>query len=137
MRRRSIRCLALLLAAFGVRSAGAQEMTTADVGRVFFQQYCASCHGSEGKGNGPVAETLKTPPPDLTMIAKRRGGRFPETEIAEMIDGRRNVRAHGSREMPVWGEQFVADAPGAQATQAHGRGQITLFLAYLRSIQQK
>lgn len=114
-----------------------QEVTVGDVGRGYFQQYCSGCHGLEGKGDGAFAAYLKAPPPDLTTLAKRRGGTFPETEVAQIIDGRKPMAAHGTTEMPIWGERFVSAAPGPQATQASARGQITLFVAYLRSIQQK
>jgi mono/diheme cytochrome c family protein len=117
--------------------APAQEVTVAEVGRGFFQQYCSGCHGPEGKGDGAFAAYLKAPPPDLTTIAKRRGGSFPETEVAQIIDGRKPMAAHGTAEMPIWGQRFVEAAPGAQGKQASARGQITLFVAYLRSIQQK
>lgn len=118
-------------------AARSQEITVADVGRGFFQQYCSGCHGLDGKGDGAFVAYLKVPPPDLTTIAKRRGGTFPETEIAEIIDGRRRLVAHGSSEMPIWGQRFADAAPSPQATLASGRGQVILLVAYLRSIQQK
>ena len=74
-----------------------------EAGRADYLRYCASCHGVDAHGKGPVAETLRTPPPDLTKIAKRHGGRLPAGEIAAFIDGRSVVSAHGPREMPVWG----------------------------------
>jgi mono/diheme cytochrome c family protein len=64
--------------------------------------FCASCHGESGKGEGPDADLLKQPPPDLTQIARRAGGTFPRDEVVRKIDGRTLVRAHGA-EMPVWG----------------------------------
>jgi hypothetical protein len=73
----------------------------------------------------------------LTTIAKRRGGTFPETEIAEMVAGRRVTPAHGTRDIPIWGQRFGQMAPESPATAASARGQIVLFVAYLRSIQQK
>lgn len=117
--------------------ARAAEPTVADVGRGSFEQYCSGCHGLEGKGDGPFVPYLKTPPPNLTTIAKRNGGTFPETKIAEIIDGRRLLPAHGTADMPIWGQVFVAAAPGPQGKEASSRGQITLLLAYLRSIQEK
>ena len=134
----SIVLAGLAAGALGVATrAAAQDATVADVGRGEFQQYCSGCHGLEGKGDGAFAAYLKAPPPDLTAIAKRRGGTFPETEVAQIIDGRRPMAAHGTAEMPIWGQRFVESAPAPQATQASARGQITLLVAYLRSIQQK
>ena len=118
-------------------SAQSQEITVAEVGRGFFQQYCSGCHGLEGKGNGAFAAYLKVPPPDLTLIAKRRGGNFPDTEIAEIVDGKRAVAAHGTREMPIWGQRFGEDASSSPAPLASARGQVLVLVAYLRSIQQK
>lgn len=133
--------IALAVLAFGAVGGSAraadEEKTVADVGREKFQQYCSSCHGVEGKGNGAFAEYLKAPPPDLTTIAMRRGGTFPETEVAQIIDGRKPMAAHGTAEMPIWGQRFVDAAPSGQGTQASARGQIILLVAYLRSIQQK
>lgn len=119
------------------KPAGSQETTIADVGHGFFEQYCSGCHGVDGKGDGAFVPYLKVPPPDLTTIAKRRGGSFPDTEIAEIIDGRRKFPAHGTPDMPIWGQRFAAAAPGPQAPRASARGQVMLFVAYLRSIQQK
>jgi mono/diheme cytochrome c family protein len=126
--------LGALLAA---HPAASQEVTVADVGRDYFQRYCASCHGVEGKGDGSFASLLKTPPPDLTTLAKRNGGSFPDLRVAEVIDGRRPLAGHGTREMPIWGERFGESIAGAPATQSAIRGHVLLFVAYLRSIQQK
>jgi mono/diheme cytochrome c family protein len=105
-------------------------------GQKYFVQYCGACHGTDGRGNGPVAPVLRTPPPDLTRIAQRHGGQFPDAEVAAQIDGRAFVRAHGSREMPVWGnqfsEQFGGNAVGEEAT----RGYLLVLIEYLKSIQE-
>lgn len=123
--------------AFFAGAAASQEITVAEVGHGFFQQYCSGCHGPDGKGNGSFAAYMKTPPPDLTMIAKRRGGTFPETEVLEIIDGRRPLAAHGTKDMPIWGQRFGEVVPSSSAEQASVRGRLLLFVAYLRSIQQK
>lgn len=77
-------------------------------GAELFRVFCASCHGKEGRGDGPVAATLKPKVPDLTRIAERHGGTFPADSVRETIDGRNWPRAHGSRAMPVWGWDFYA-----------------------------
>ena len=94
--------LAIFLAA-GL-SAEAQEMT---YGQAEFLNSCAACHGTDGRGDGPMAEVLNTPPADLTRIAARRDGVFPAKEIYRIIDGRKEVRVHGTSDMPVWGRQFI------------------------------
>ena len=94
-----------------VGSVGAQpvehDSSKAAVGRAIFKSYCASCHGREARGDGPVAKYMEVAPSDLTGIAARNGGTFPDDYIAEMIDGReKGVRGHGSKEMPIWGDAF-------------------------------
>ena len=77
-----------------------------DIGKSEFQSSCASCHGADAKGKGPVSELLKVPPPDLTILAKNSNGVFPMNAIYETIYGSKKIPAHGTREMPIWGEQF-------------------------------
>jgi mono/diheme cytochrome c family protein len=106
------------------------------MGRRFFVQYCSACHGLEGRGDGPVAPVLRIPPTDLTRIAQRRGGHFPEAEIAAAIDGREEVRAHGSRAMPVWGERFSEQVGGGSLDEEVVQGNVLILINYLQSIQQ-
>lgn len=128
--------VALGLAGIAAPAAGAEEETRSlELGKAAYQQYCASCHGSSGRGDGPVAESLATPPLDLTKIAARRDGEFPEGQIAEFIDGRRWVKAHGPREMPVWGEQFGEGTPGSVHHETAALGRILLVVEYLRTLQ--
>jgi mono/diheme cytochrome c family protein len=87
-------------------------------GADLFQFYCASCHGAGGKGDGPVASSLRVPPPDLTTIARRNGGHFPSEELQRFVAGdERLVTAHGSREMPVWGPIFQSLEPHDRLTR--------------------
>ncbi|MGB8892921.1 MAG: cytochrome c [Pseudolabrys sp.] len=78
-----------------------------DAGRREYQANCAACHGIDGKGNGPASDELKTHPADLTMLAKNNNGVFPYKAITEVIDGRKVLKAHGTREMPIWGYQLI------------------------------
>jgi hypothetical protein len=98
-----------------------------------FRSYCASCHGRDGKGDGPVAPALNSKVPDLTTISQRHGGVFPEKWVSELIEGPKSILAHGSREMPIWGPLFH------QIENDHDYGQVRLknVTDYLRSIQQK
>lgn len=78
-----------------------------------FREYCAACHGSGGKGDGPAAAALKTVPADLTRISARNGGKFPTVKIRRYIEGLDQIAAHGSRDMPVWGRLFRS-LPGGE-----------------------
>lgn len=145
---RCIRPTLVLAAAMGlamVPGAGGQEDAPgfmAAKGRVTFRTYCASCHGTDGTGDGSIARYLKVEPADLTTIAERRGGVFPSEEITEYIDGRREARGHGSREMPVWGDVFqspLSDSePGAaEEPEARAQRKIRELVLYLESIQRQ
>jgi len=122
-----------------VAAQGRQDQTpplviSSMVGRDLFQFYCATCHGADAKGSGPAAGALKTPPADLTIIAKRNGGLFPRAQLTAFVaNGDPLVAAHGSRAMPVWGPIFRALDPSD--TRATIR--IDNLVAYLESLQQK
>jgi len=75
-------------------------------GRELYGRFCASCHGDTGRGDGPVASSFKVEVPDLTLIARRAQGTYPRDRVEKIIDGRYIVGAHGSRTMPVWGEDL-------------------------------
>ena len=100
-------------------------------GRDMFGRYCASCHGLTGKGDGPLATTLKKPPADLTQISKKSNGIFPHAKVRQFIDGERAVRAHGSREMPIWGKEFRRNNPDPTV-----RLQMLAFTSFIESIQE-
>jgi mono/diheme cytochrome c family protein len=74
-----------------------------DAGKTEYLSNCASCHGTEGKGNGPLSAKLKVKPADLTTFAKKNKGVFPVSAVYEAIDGRRATESHGVSEMPIWG----------------------------------
>jgi|SRR5208282_4814957 len=83
-----------------------------DHGKFEYQDGCASCHGIDGKGAGPVSSQLKVLPADLTVLAKKNGGVFPLNSVYQTIDGRKIIAAHGTREMPIWGDRYSPDAIG-------------------------
>ncbi|MDX2033962.1 MAG: c-type cytochrome [Blastocatellia bacterium] len=99
-------------------------------GRKLFTRNCASCHGADGKGGGPVAKNLKTAPPDLTRIEKV-DGKFPTDRIQQQIQGETMTTSHGTREMPVWGSVFRR-----QAGEGFAKLEIYNLTKYLESIQQ-
>jgi mono/diheme cytochrome c family protein len=101
-------------------------------GKDLFLTRCASCHGEDGKGNGPAAVALKNPPADLTQISKKNGGTFPRAQVIRFIDGERPVPAHGPRHMPVWGEVFREER-----TDSEARMRLLSLTTYLESIQEK
>lgn len=75
-------------------------------GKELYERFCAGCHGVTGRGDGPVSASFSVEVPDLTLIARRAGGSYPRERIVRIIDGRHILGAHGSRTMPVWGEDF-------------------------------
>lgn len=119
----------------------AQSVRPIDLGKGEFESRCASCHGMGGRGDGPMKPFLTVAPSDLTTIAKRNGGAFPEQLVWEMIDGRSSISIgpHGSREMPVWGQEFRDQAKrrGDQNPEWSTRNRIVALLAYLNGMQQK
>jgi mono/diheme cytochrome c family protein len=113
-------------------------------GARLYAAYCASCHGVDGKGDGPLVQVLVAKPANLTRLAERYGSPLPVDPLAAFIDGRRDVKAHGPREMPVWGEQLYRgepgkspppDSPSGSVREAARRGTIELIIAYLDTIQ--
>jgi mono/diheme cytochrome c family protein len=109
----------------------------AAAGDELFRRYCASCHGVSGRGDGPVAASLRLPPADLTRIAARRDGKFDAPATASYIDGRTRVVAHGSAEMPTWGRRFDDRLETSAADETKlAPGDIYLIVEYLRSIQR-
>ena len=76
-------------------------------GRLMYTSYCAPCHGTDGRGNGPVAPALKAPPTDLTGLAKANHGKYPDSHIVSVLRFGTEVRAHGAAQMPVWGSIFT------------------------------
>jgi mono/diheme cytochrome c family protein len=99
-----------------------------------FKAHCATCHGLDGKGGGPVAGQLKTRPADLTVLAKRNAGKFPAERVGKFIDGQdESIQVHGSREMPVWGPIFHQ----IEEDQDFGNVRIANLVRYLSVIQQK
>lgn len=122
--------------------ARAQEEPIEVIGKQEFMRSCAACHGESGRGDGLVAGLLLVKPPDLTSIRKAHGGRFPASWVYRIIDGRNQMRPHGSEEMPIWGYRYRADAlrgldlplnVGADAV-VHGR--ILSLVYYLDLIQE-
>jgi mono/diheme cytochrome c family protein len=105
-------------------------------GEELYLRFCASCHGGEAMGDGPVSRSLNVAVPDLTRI-RSRYGEFPAGLIRDIIDGRGiDKRAHGTREMPVWGYEFWVEEGGDVTAQKTVRDAINKLVEHLRSIQR-
>lgn len=138
----------IIFGAIAGLSAGASAQGN-DVGKAEYYSSCAACHGIDAKGNGPVGKEMKTPPTDLTILAKKNNGVLPVNKLHQIIDGRELLASHGTREMPIWGYRFVppqhfapkkADdfvylPPGSPEAAVQGR--ILAVIDYLNRIQEK
>lgn len=102
-----------------------------------YERLCSSCHGDTARGDGPVAPLIKTGVPDLTRLARNDGGEFPVEDVRRAIDGRWDRRAHGSRDMPVWGWQlFDMSSQNAEGERAQVDSMIDRLVSYLQSVQR-
>jgi mono/diheme cytochrome c family protein len=126
--------LALIITT-AAHSAAAVDLSSYN-GEQLFNRFCASCHGVGAKGDGPVSSALATVPPDLTRIAKRHGGEFPTERVYQIIDGRLTRPPHGTREMPVWGWEFLRVDGDDPTAKARAEEVISRLVGYLRSVQK-
>ena len=108
--------------------------TPSNSGKEMFNSYCAVCHGTNGKGEGPAASAMKTPPSDLTVLAQKNGGKYPSAHVAAVIRGQANTPAHGSQDMPVWGPLFSSISQGHEA-QVQQR--VSNLVQYIDTLQSK
>jgi mono/diheme cytochrome c family protein len=111
-----------------------RPVSPVEAGRAVFAAYCAACHGSDARGGGPMSTELRREVPDLTKFALRNGGMFPSVRVSRIIDGR-DVRSHGSTEMPIWGDAF-RNTPGGSTPEAIA-DRIAALTSYLEAIQQR
>jgi len=128
---------ATVIATLWSAAAGAQTFRPIDYsGDELFARYCAACHGTAARGDGPVAASLRKHVPDLTRITARWGKPFPAEPIREIIDGRSAVLSHGTRVMPVWGREFWVDEGADIEAERNAREIVERLVRYLESIQQ-
>ena len=112
-----------------------------DIGKMEYDSACAVCHGLTGKGDGPLKSQLTKPVPDLTVLAKNNKGIFPFDRVYQIIDGRQEVKAHGPREMPVWGRAFNTETSiyfdnyPPQDSESAVRSRILALTEYLYRLQ--
>ena len=115
-----------------VKKVNAQPTATVN-GADLFKEYCAVCHGADAKGSGPAADALKQRPVDLTQLARKNNGTFPELHVMNFIKGDDVVAAHGSRDMPVWGQIFGSMSANQDLVQVR----VYNLLKYIEDIQAK
>lgn len=114
-------------------AASAQEMTQSTPGGETFRTYCATCHGTSARGDGPLASSMRRKPANLTEIAKRNGDVFPSELVFKIIDGRQPVRGHGGPDMPAWGDAFTRSREAGAEERV--KAVIQSLVDYLESIQ--
>jgi len=106
--------------------------TTPVSGKEMYMNQCAACHGADAKGDGPAAPALKTPPTDLTTMAKKNNGKFPANHVYSSIVGDLNVPAHGTAEMPMWGNVYRSMSKGHESEVQQ---RISNLTRYIQSLQ--
>ena len=131
--RRTLIALAVL-SLYGSTASSADYVAMS--GKDLYQRFCAACHGAEGHGDGPVAASFKIEVPDLTLIARRAGNAYPRERVVRIIDGRFILGAHGSRTMPVWGEDLSRLEIGNPDAERATRVVIDRLADYLEQLQK-
>lgn len=151
MHARRIYWIAAILAAFALLAVAQQaqpptaspdkvikhvpvKQTSAASGEEMYLNYCAVCHGKDGKGGGPAASALKVPPTDLTKLSSTSGGKYPALHVSSVIRGEADLPAHGSKDMPVWGPLFWRMSQGHEAEVQQ---RIANLNSYIESMQGK
>lgn len=134
---------ALAMAAALLALPVAATAQNASLGEREYMNSCASCHGADGTGNGPLAELLSVQLPDLTTLEANNDGVFPVSDVYEIIDGTSMAAGHGSREMPVWGDRYSAEGNVAlgeyfteEDREAFVRARILALVEYISTIQE-
>lgn len=139
----------VIIASIAVSSPAVAWAQDLDAGKLEFQSSCATCHGIDGKGKGPLSEQLRVAPTDLTVLAKKNNGVFPVNAVYETIYGIKRIIAHGPPDMPIWGYRYFArnTAPGSKKPDhyvelssdpdAIARTRFLAVVDYLNRIQQK
>jgi mono/diheme cytochrome c family protein len=137
MRSRLVVVLSSLLLAAVVHAQDKPRIEQAPIPRIdpsdgkeMFTAYCTPCHGKEGRGDGPAAAALKRVPADLTTLAARNGGKFPDVRVKRYIEGLDEVPAHGTRDMPIWGPLFRS------LSRDTANMRVEALTVHLRSIQR-
>jgi mono/diheme cytochrome c family protein len=108
----------------------------ANQGKEMYLQYCSSCHGQDGRGDGSVSAFLKVKVPDLTVLKKKNKGIYPLDAVILAIDGRRKLRSHGDPKMPVWGESFSREAKDPKSAEVSVSAREKAIAEYVATLQR-
>jgi mono/diheme cytochrome c family protein len=127
--------IVLILAGLTGVGATLGAAVTVENGGALYRSYCASCHGAEGKGDGPLAPNLRVAPSDLTRLAKRNHGKFDAEKTRRAIDGRGPKEIHGGSDMPVWGDAFKRAGDGYDELKVKAR--IDALVEHIESLQER
>ena len=119
----------------GVGSANAQQQDVTTVGKLEYQKSCAVCHGRDGKGTGAMAKLLTVKPTNLTQLSARHDGFYPFWDVYRIIDGRKDIGAHGSGDMPIWGTVFKQESGTDRGAELAAYARILEIVYYLESMQ--
>ena len=110
------------------------QQTSPASGVEMFKSYCAACHGGDARGNGPAASALKVPPADLTKLAAKNGGKYPALKVSAVLRGQEALAAHGSQEMPIWGDLFRGMSGGHESEVQQ---RVVNLTRYIETLQTK
>ena len=110
------------------------KQTSPASGAEMYKSYCAVCHGTDGKGNGPAASALKVPPSDLSTLAANNSGKYPSLKVSAIIRGEETLPAHGSKDMPIWGNLFWSMSGGHEAEVQQ---RVSNLNKYIETLQKK
>ena len=124
-------------------ASGTLQAQGGDIGQREYQENCAVCHGATGQGDGPLAGIINERVSDLTRLSKDNNGIFPFMRVYEYIDGTREAKGHGTRDMPVWGSVYNEQAPqwlgfdyGSEDARSFVRGRILSLIGHIQTLQQ-
>ena len=122
----------------GALQEGEEETATYSTfnGKQTYRTFCVNCHGAGAKGDGYLVDSLKAKPADLTTLAKENGGEFPAERVLASIDGRNQIKGHGMREMPVWGDVFLWPEGDSPERREHVKRKLGELVEFLKSIQE-
>jgi mono/diheme cytochrome c family protein len=105
-------------------------------GSQMYASYCAACHGGNAKGTGPAVSALKLPPADLTLLSQKNGGKFPAAHVQSVLRFGVENPAHGSEDMPIWGDLMTSLDTGSRNSDSVVTQRITNLVDYIKSIQK-